>query len=125
ERAQSVPDFPTRQVRAGRVGEIAENGVVATDQVVAALAGLCVSELAPLPLADGVPRKYNLPALHQPLAQRLVMIFAVGRMSRRHENRGMLFGSAPLAFIRHVEQSTHINSRNAFEDHLLNLKAVH
>ena len=60
--AQSVPDFPACQVSAHQVCKITEYGMLGTDQVVAALPGLCIPELAALPLAHGVPGQNNISA---------------------------------------------------------------
>src|SRR5215471_12719359 len=95
------------------------------DEVVTALAGLCIPELTSLPLTDRVPRKDNIPALHQPLAQRVIMVLAVWCMSCRYENGRMFFGFASVGFRRHIEESSHIDSGKAFKNHLLDMKAIH
>src|SRR4051812_32280265 len=46
DRTDAVPDFPSCQVRTGKVGEVAKDGVLRANQVIAAFAGLCVPELA-------------------------------------------------------------------------------
>ena len=99
--------------------------MLGTNQVVAALAGLCIPELAPLSLADRVPGQDNISTLHKALAQRLIMVLAVWGMSSRHENGRIFFALARLAFIRQIDESSHIDSRKAFKNHLINVKAVH
>src|SRR5256885_2354958 len=123
--AQSVPDFPACQVSAHQVCKITEYGMLGTDQVVAALPGLCIPELAALPLADRVPGQNNVPAQYQALAQRLIMILAVSGVSRGYENGRIFFCFACIAIVRHIQKSSHIQSRKAFKNHLTDVKAVH
>ena len=123
--AQSVPDFPPCQVCAHQVCKIPQHGVLSTDQVVATPAGFCIPELAALSLAYGVPGQHNIPAQHQVLAQRLIMILAVSGVSRRYENARKFCCFACIAIVGHIQKSSHVKSRKAFENYFPDMKAVH
>ena len=104
--AHSVPHLPTRQICAGKVGEIPQDRVFRADQVVAALLFLRVPELASLTLSDRVPADNEIPTPHQPLAKILIVNFSVGCVSSRHKNCGMRF-----AILRYVHKSGYIQTR--------------
>ena len=121
ERTHAVPHFPAREVGAGKVGEVAQDGVLATDQVVAALPGRGIPELASLALAHGIPADHDVPARGQPLAQGLIVGLAVGRVARRHQHRRMV----PPAVVRDVHQGRHEDPGQTLEDDFLDVKTGH
>ena len=119
--AYAIPDFPARQVRAREVRKISQHGVLRADQVVAALAGLCIPELAALSLADRIPGEHDVATLHQALTQGLIASLAIRRMARRDQHRRMF----PAIVIREIDQGSHIDPRKTLEHELLDVKAVH
>ncbi len=121
ERTHAIPHFPARDVGAGKVGQIAQDGVLATNQVVAALPGRGVPELASLALAHGIPADHDVPARGQPLAQGLIVGLAVGRVAGRHQHRRMV----PPAVVRDVHQGRHEDPRQTLEDDFLDVKTGH
>ena len=125
EGAETIPNFPTCQVCACEICQIAEHCVLRADPVVAALACLRIPELAALPLTHGIPADDHIPALHQPLTKRLIMCLPVFCVAGRHQNSGMLFILAAVVVVGHVQKRRHIQARQAFEDQLFNVKAVH
>src|SRR5438067_33279 len=90
-------------------------------QVVAALSRLCVPELTALTLPDRVPTDDHISALNQPLAERLIMNFPIGGVAARHKNGGVRF----IRVLRHVDKRRDIDTGKAFENQLLDSKAVH
>ena len=121
ERAHAVPHLPSREVGSGQVGEVAENGVFAADQVVAAAARRSVPELAALTLTHRVPADHDVAPPHEALAERLVVGLAVRRVAAGDEHRRTRGGSA----FGHVQQRRHEHAWQAFEDELLDPEAVH
>src|SRR4029077_4379555 len=77
EGAETIPNFPTCQVCACEISQIAEHSVLRADPVVAALPGPSIPELAALPLTPGIPADDHIPALPQPLTKRLIVCLPV------------------------------------------------
>ena len=121
ERPHAIPHFPARDVGAGEVGEVAQDGVLATNQVITALPGSGVPELASLALAHGIPADHDVPTRRQPLAHRLIVGLAVGRVAGCHQHRRMV----PPAVVRDVHQGRHEDPRQTFEDDFLDVKTGH
>src|SRR6266700_3970157 len=92
-----------------------------TNQVVAAPAFLGIPELASFSLADRVPTDHDIAALHQSLAERLIICLPIRRMACWDQYCGV----SPASIIRQIHQGGNINSGQTLEDQLLDMKAVH
>src|SRR5215471_11499204 len=110
---QTIPYFPTCQVSACQVSQIAEHRVLCADQVVPALPCFHVPELTALALTDRVPRQHYIPALNQSLTQCLIVSLAVRRVSCRDENGWTFCPPAPTALIRHIKKCRNVNAGEA------------
>ena len=119
----AVPHRVAHQAGAGERREVAENGVLAADQVVAAAPARLVPELAALALADGVPAEHDVPAPHEAGGDLLVV--GVGlpdlRVAAGEEHRRLLPGRC----VRHVDERGDVDAGQALEDDLLDPVAVH
>ena len=119
--ANAVPNLPAREVCSGKVGEIAEYSVFSADQVVTALARLLVPELTTLTLADRIPTDDDIAAPDQVLAECLIVSLPVGRVAGRHEHCRVTF----LLVIGYIDKRRNVNTGQAFENQLFDVKAVH
>src|SRR6185369_12516981 len=88
--ANAVPNFPTCEIGAGEIGEIAEHRVFGANQVVAALSQFRIPELTALTLTDRIPGDDNIAALYESLADGLIIDFSFWRMSGWNEYGRML-----------------------------------
>ena len=120
ERTNTVPHFPAREVGAGEIREVAEDRMLAADQVVSALARPRVPELAAFALPDRIPADDDVAASDEALAEGLVVRLAVGRVAARDEDGWMFSGAA----VRHVDEGGDEDSRQTLEDELLDMEAV-
>ena len=84
EGANSIPNFPTCEISAGKVGQIPEDCMFCANQVITTLFLLWIPELAAFALANGIPVDDNITALHQTLAQRLIMHLPIFRVATRN-----------------------------------------
>src|ERR1051325_1798814 len=92
-----------------------------TDQVVSALCVLRIPELAAFSLPHGIPRDYDITTLHQPLANCLIVVLSIGGVAAGDKNSRVLLDSV----VWRVHQGCDIDPGQAFEDELLDMKAVH
>src|SRR4029077_17088554 len=97
--------------------EVAEDRMLAANQVVSALARPRVPELATFALPDRIPADDDVAASDEALAQGLVVRLAVGRMAARDEDGGMFTG----ATVWHVDQSGDEDPRQTLEDEFLDV----
>ena len=95
------------------------------DPIVAALACLRIPELAALPLTHGIPADDHIAALHQSLAKRLIVCLPVLCVAGRDENGRVFRILTAVVVVGHVQKRCHVFTREAFEDQLFNVKAVH
>ncbi len=121
--AHAVPHHVPHEARPGDRREVAEDRVLAADEVVAAAPARLVPELAALALADGVPAEDDVPAARE--AGRDLLVGGVGladrRVAAREEHRGL----APRGGVGQVHEGGHVDSRQALEDELVDPIAVH
>ena len=121
DRAHAIPNFPARKICARQIREIPQHGMLGADQVVAALCGFRIPELAALALSHRVPADHDVSAMYQPLAKRLVAdSFRSSNVRPEREQQDVL---DPV--LRHVDERRHIDSRKTFKNQLLDMKAVH
>ncbi len=116
-RADPVPDHVTRQARAREDREVAEDGMLPADEVVAAPAARRVPELASLPLAHGVPAEDHVPAADEAHGDLLVGGIGLSqwRVAARHED-GRLRSRRRVG---QVQEGRHVKPGKALEDDLL------
>ena len=118
-----VPHHVAHEAGAGDRREVAEDRVLAADEVVAAAPARLVPELAALALADGIPAEDDVPAAHE--AGRDLLVAGVGLADRRvaagDEHRRLL----PDGSFGHVDEGRHVDAGQALEDELLDPIAVH
>ena len=112
QRADPIPNFPACQICTGEICKISQHGMFCTDQVVAAPAFFGIPELASLSLADRVPTDHDIAALHQSLADRLIMHLSVRRMACWDQHSGMFF----TLVIRQIHQRGNIHSGQTLEN---------
>jgi hypothetical protein len=120
DRSDAIPDFPASKIGAGKVGKIAENGVLATNEVVTAAVSLNVPELTSFPLTDRVPGNRQVTPFGESRAKGLVMDLPIGGVSCGDEHGGM----TRRAVIRNIYQRGDINAWKAFEDEFLDRETV-
>ena len=118
--ANPIPNFPTSKIRSRQIRQVSQNRVLGANQVVAAFVVFFIPELATFALTKRVPRNDYIPALHQTLAERLVIRFSVCRMAARDKHRRMFACS-----IGRVHQSRNIYSRQAFKYQFLDMESLH
>ena len=121
ECSNAVPNLPASQIRACQIGQISDNGMLATNQVVTALACFRIPELAALALSDGIPGEHHVAPQRQLLSQILVMQLADGRVPAGNQHGWMFSG----AIVGYIHQRRDIYSGKAFENQLLYMKLLH
>src|SRR6185369_16218293 len=92
-----------------------------TDQVVSALCVLRIPELAAFSLPHRIPRDDDITTLHQPLAKCLIVVLSIGGVAAWHKDPRVFFNSV----VWRVHQGCDIDPWQAFENELLDMKAVH
>ena len=118
-----VPHHVAHEAGAGDRREVAEDGVLAADEVVAAAPSRRVPELAALALADGVPAKDDVATAHESCRDLLIagVRLADRRVTAGDEDRRLL----PDGSLRHVDEGGHVEAGQALEDELVDPVAVH
>ena len=100
--------------------------MLSTDQVVAALASFASQNWLRSPWPTGSQAEDHISALHQSLAQRLIVCSCRSRRVRQERERQDTFWFCLTSrSIRHVQQGSHINAGKAFENQLLDVEAIH
>ena len=119
----AVPHHGAHQARARERREVAEDRVLAADEVVAAAAPRLVPELAALALADRVPAEDDVPAPSE--ANGDLLVAGVGLADRRVAAGDEHCRLSPDGSVGHVDEGRHVDAGQALEDELLDPVAVH